>query len=347
MNRLTITLLLPVIFLLILSACDDGVTNPDIDPDDPVLQDVNTVEVRASHNQQENLHLFELSTDEIASGFVTFEFENASGADHFFLLYKMPDAAQIAAEEAGESLMEHWFNGVTVPFQEEYLPYAQGERSWGDFVDNLVASVFEKAPWFFDPGAIPMGGPGLTAPGLTSETMVELTPGTYLVECYVKDGNEEFHSFNGMLAMLTVTEERADISAPETSVEVTIAQPDAGGLSFTGDITAGEQIIAVNFEEQPEFGYEHLLGHNVQLVKLDDKNDEALLEALSLWIDWSVPGSFIFRAPEGASFMGGAMEMPGGHTAYLHVDLSPGDYAWIAEVPDASGKGMLKTFTVE
>jgi hypothetical protein len=29
------------------------------------------------------------------------------------------------------------------------------------------------------------------------------------------------------------------------------------------------------------------------------------------------------------------------------VELTPGRYAWIAEVPDPAAKGMLRTFTVE
>jgi len=36
-----------------------------------------------------------------------------------------------------------------------------------------------------------------------------------------------------------------------------------------------------------------------------------------------------------------------GSVAYFTVDLSPGNYAWVAEVPDPQGKGMLETFTVE
>ena len=33
-------------------------------------------------------------------------------------------------------------------------------------------------------------------------------------------------------------------------------------------------------------------------------------------------------------------------TVLLHVDPQPGDYAWIAEVPDPASHGMLKTFTI-
>lgn len=335
-----------IICLLLLNACSEGVTDSGIS-DDPDVQEPTVVEVVASHDTQENLHLFDVSQDEVPAGWTTFRFINSSPADHFFLLWEVPDEALAAANEANETVLDHWFNGVTVPFQVQYTPYAAGDITWEEFVDNLVADVAGKALWFFDPGAPPMGGPGLTAPGFVSETTVDIGPGTYIVECYVKDGNEEFHSYNGMVAQLTVTDELSGADAPQPTMEVTIAQPDAGGLTFDGNAGSGEQTVAVHFEEQPELGYEHLLGHNVQLVKLEDKNDAALLEALALWIDWSQPGSFAFRAPDGAEFIGGAMEMVGGETAYMHVDLSPGDYAFIAEVPAPVEKGMVQTFTVE
>lgn len=335
-----------LVCLFLLSACSDGVTDLE-NPVDPGVQAPTLVEVVASHEAEENLHLFDVTLDEISAGWTTFRFANSSSADHFFLLYEVPGEALTAADEADATILEHWFDGVTVPFQVQYTPYATGDITWGAFVDNLVADIGGKAPWFFDPGAPTMGGPGLTAPGFVSETTVDLGPGTYIFECYVKDADEEFHSFNGMIAQLTVTDERSEATAPEPTMEVTIAQPEAGGLTFDGNASSGEHTVAIRFEEQPEFGYEHLLGHNVQLVKLEDANDEALLEALALWLDWRQPGAFAFRAPEGAEFVGGAMEMPGEHTAYMHVDLSPGDYAWIAEVPAPVEKGMVQTFTVE
>jgi hypothetical protein len=63
-------------------------------------------------------------------------------------------------------------------------------------------------------------------------------------------------------------------------------------------------------------------------------------------MDWRAPGALASRAPEGAEFLGGTMEMGAGGTAYYRVNLTPGTYAWIAEVPDPAGKNMLKTFTV-
>jgi len=63
-------------------------------------------------------------------------------------------------------------------------------------------------------------------------------------------------------------------------------------------------------------------------------------------MDWRQKGSLVNRAPVGALFLGGTMEMTEGGVAYFHVDLEPGDYAWIAEIPNPAVHGMLKTFTV-
>ncbi|MFP8488125.1 hypothetical protein ACKGJO_03420 [Gracilimonas sp. Q87] len=61
-----------------------------------------------------------MNTKETKSGWVTFNFENASPSDHFFLLYKVPEAAIQSADEAGESLLELWHSALTTPFQENF-----------------------------------------------------------------------------------------------------------------------------------------------------------------------------------------------------------------------------------
>ncbi len=53
--------------------------------------------------------------------------------------------------------------------------------------------------------------------------------------------------------------------------------------------------------------YDHLLGHNVQLVRLEDKNDKDLMAELACWMDWIQPGSLVNRAQDGAQFIGGNM----------------------------------------
>lgn len=305
-------------------------------------EDVNNVEVTAIHDAENNQHIFEMSTKETKSGWVTFNFNNASPSDHFFLLYKVPEAAMQAAEEAGETIVQHWHGALTVPFQDNFNPYIQGNIEYGEFVDSLVAEISEKGPWFFDPGAPTMGGPGITAAGSSSATTVYLEPGEYIVECYVKNDEQVFHSYVGMLEQLTVTGEKNEAEKPEASKTVTISSEN--GIEFTGSFSSGEQIVEVHYEDQT--AYSHLLGHNVQLVKLEDAEDDSLLQSIGEWMNWTTPFGLKVNAPNGAKFVGGVMEMTEGQSGYMHLDLEPGDYAWIAEVPDPADKGMLKTFTV-
>lgn len=301
------------------------------------------VDVTTYHDQEANKHRFNLSTNEIPSGWNTFRLNNATHSDHFFLMYKVPQEAIGAAEEAGQDLLTHWYQTVTVPFQEEFKPYIAGNISYGDFANNLIAKISAMAPWFLNPGAVAIGGPGITAAGHTSQTTVNLSPGVYIAECYVKDENQEFHSYNGMLDMVTVKEESSGRKEPMTTMNITVSQ---SGIENPSSVRPGIHNIAIHFKEQPALGYEHLLGHNVQLVRLEEGYDKSILNVLGDWMDWTKKDGLVERSPEGTTFLGGVMEMPGGNTAYFSVNIKPGNYAWIAEVPNPSGKNMLKTFKV-
>ncbi|NIU02052.1 MAG: hypothetical protein GWN62_31175, partial [Aliifodinibius sp.] len=207
--------------------------------------------------------------------------------------------------------------------------------------NNLFAAVLSSAPWF--PNAVTVGGPGITSSGQVSETTVHLTEGIYIAECYVRDEDGEFHSYNGMLEMITVTGHASGEREPRATMDISVSQ---SGINNPELVRPGTHTVAIHFGEQPAFGYEHLLGHNVQLAYFENGYDSQLLDELGVWMDWTETDGLVNRAPEGVTFLGGAMEMLGGNTAYFNVNLVPGDYAWIAEVPDPQAKGMLKTFTV-
>jgi hypothetical protein len=65
---------------------------------------------------------------------------------------------------------------------------------------------------------------------------------------------------------------------------------------------------------------------------------------LGAWMNWTLPDGLETPAP--AEFLGGVNDMPAGATGYMNVVVKPGRYAWIAEVPDPAGMGMLQTFEV-
>ena len=90
--------------------------------------------------------------------------------------------------------------------------------------------------------------------------------------------------------------------------------------------------------------HENFVGHDLNLVKLSDDSN---LDALESWMNWADPKGLITPAPDGVKFLGGVNDLPEGSTGYFQVNLEPGNYAWISEVPNAASKKMLKTFSVE
>jgi hypothetical protein len=262
--------------------------------------------------------------DQIPAGWVTFRFRNESSMVHFGVLERMP--AGIGIDEQQKQVAPVFQAGMNL-LSEGHPGAAQAE--------------FGKLPaWFAK--VVFLGGPGLTSPGRTSETTVKLTPGTYLMECYVKTAGV-FHSYNpdsgayGMVHQFRVTAPPS--GAPEPSATLRITLSTEHGIQVHGDPVPGVQTVAVHFDDQELHG--NFVGHDLHLVKLGDGVDPA---AVAAWMDWTQPHGLEVPAP--ATFLGGVQEMPAGDTGYLTVDLTPGRYAWISEVPHPDRSGMLRTFTV-
>ena len=262
--------------------------------------------------------------DTVPAGWTTFRFRNASTMTHFAVVERMPEGIGVAEQ------------------QEEAAPIFQAgmDLMAAGKADEAAAKFGELPEWFGK--VVFLGGPGLTAPGHVSEATVDLEPGTYVLECYVKtDG--VFHSYNpdpaayGMVHELTVTAPASPTTEPQADLALTISS--AGGIEMSGEPSAGRQTIAVHFADQTV--HENFVGHDVHLVRLADDTD---LGKLVAWMDWTQPGGLQIPAP--VEFLGGLNEMPSGATGYMTITLEPGNYAWIAEVPHADDKGMLKKFSV-
>ncbi len=292
-----------------LAACSGG---EDGQADDPRADDQpGIVEVVARDLSFE-------APDTIPSGWTTFRFRNESPLTHFVLIDHLPDGKTIEDTE----------NEVMPVFQTGMDLINEGRTSEG-------FAEFERLPaWFADVTFI--GGPGLLAPGKTAETTVYLEPGTYVLECYVKTAGR-FHSADGMARQLIVTGELSNALEPTATLTLSLS---ANGIVMQESPAAGMHTVKVEFVDQ--MVHENFLGHDVHLVRLEDDTD---LPELATWMDWvNVPG---LATPAPAEFLGGTHDMPAGEVAYFTVDLSPGDYAWVAEVPNPVEKGMFVTFTVE
>ena len=310
------------------------------------------LEVTALH--EGGNHQFELSAQEVSSGWTTLTFNNQSDHVHFVLLNKMGETAlEKMQAEYGEISREAYMDAVSIPFQEAWDPFFNGT----DDANAFFGRLFAKLPgWYFN-DVRPSGGVGMTAGGETAKTTVDLDPGVYFMECYVLGENGEFHSTSGMVEKLRVTETASETREPKPTLAVSISTNEGIDVHSTqgpSGIRPGMHTVGVTFEDNQLYG--HGLGHDVHLIRLEGGTT---VQEVNDWMNYLDVGSDGFFADTGAltsthdhpapqTFLGGVQDIqpPLPETAYLHVNLKPGTYAWVAEVPNPSGKKMLKTFSV-
>ena len=259
--------------------------------------------------------------DTIPSGWNTFVYKNESNETHFFLFDKYPEGKTIVDTK-----------------REIFPPFDNGMDLINKGNVEEAMEAFNTLPkWFFDVQFL--GGSGLIAPKHTSETTVKLEPGYYVMECYVKMPNGKFHTSMGMIKEVIVTIEDSGNNPPAATVNVAISSKE--GIVFDKTISKGEQVISVKFNDQ--IVHENFVGHDVNLVKMVDTTN---LKKLESWMNWADPKGLITPAPNGFTFLGGVNNLPAGYTGYFKVNLTPGNYAFVSEVPNAISKNMLKTFRV-
>lgn len=298
----------------------------------------NIVEVVGRHDHDAGEHVFDLSTQEIASGWTTFEFDNQTDHTHFVYSSKVPQQAINDAASEGMALLDFWIETVTRPFQffmdATFVPNKDPDP---DDNTDIYESLFP--PWFGD--VTFYGGPGLTTGHRSSTSTVALDPGEYIVECYVKNDANDFHSYLGMIDHLSVTDEESGGSEPESTLDLTLSN---SGLDAADEVRPGRHVVGVEFQEQQL--YSNLVGHDIHLIRFDDETDAS---AVNGWMNWEDPTQFISDGTEPGTFVGGVTDILTGdlpRDGYFHVNLTPGDYAWVAEVPDPASKGLLSEFTV-
>lgn len=259
--------------------------------------------------------------DTITSGWNTFRYKNQSPQTHFFLVDKYPEGK---TSKDAEQFVAPVFDSAM-----KLITAGKAEEGYAEFA---------KLPeWFND--VVFVGGSGLLSPNQVAETTIKLTPGKYIIECYVKMSNGIFHTSMGMTKDLVVTPTDSGNTALTEDIAINISSGD--GIVFNNAIPSGKHTFSVYFEDQVV--HENFVGHDVNLVKL---NDTANLKALENWMNWADPKGLIEPAPSGVTFLGGVNDMPEGSTGYFTATLDAGNYALIAEVPNASSKNMLKTFVV-
>ena len=260
--------------------------------------------------------------DTIPSGWVTWKYHNESPQPHFILIDDPIDS--ITVEDFENELLPPFGEGITLLYE------GKNEEAF---------AAFSKIPEWYG-GTVWPGGVGLISGGHTAQTTMNLDPGYYIMECYVKMPNGMFHTNMGMYKVLVVSDEVSPLSEPTADISVSVSGET--GISFEPPTGAGTYTFSVHYLDQKK--HEHFQGHDINLVKIADGADT---EKLETWMSWLNLDGLIDPVPEGFTFLGGVNDMPAGKTGYFTATLEPGNYALISEVPEASSKNMLKVFEVK
>lgn len=77
-------------------------------------------------------------------------------------------------------------------------------------------------------------------------------------------------------------------------------------------------------------------------MKVDNKESISLAGG---WLDWRTRDGL--EGPGPVTFIGGLNDLPEGSHGYFTVNLEPGDYAFIAEIPGPQAAGFVLPFAVE
>ena len=255
--------------------------------------------------------------DTIASGWTRFQFTNQGQETHFVVFHHVPD----------DLTLDDYVSQLMPPFDSTEAALQRGVP-----VEEAMQILTAGLPAWFST-VHEMGGAGLVAPGHEEQFTVRLMPGTYVLECYVRNRDGRFHSSLGMLHQLTVTQDSSTVEPPDADLALTVS-PD--GIAAPGDVRAGTHTVAVHYQNQPE----GLVGYDVHLARLAEGQSA---EDVIPWMNW-IPVTGL-EAPAPVEFLGGVQEMPSGYTAYFTVNIPAGRYVWVSEL--GADQGMVDTFTVD
>jgi uncharacterized cupredoxin-like copper-binding protein len=176
------------------------------------------------------------------------------------------------------------------------------------------------------------GGPNPSEIGDTSVTTVALEPGNYAMLCFVPGPDGIPHVAKGMARPLTVTPGAGGAGA-EPQADVVMKLVDYG-FELSKPLPAGRYTLRIENAGPQE--------HEVVIVKLDSGKEP---------MDFAMWGEKMVGQPPGTLHGGVSGIMPG-DTAFVEVDLAPGEYGLLCFVPDSKdGKGhyhhgMAKKVTV-
>jgi len=241
---------------------------------------------------------------EIPAGWTTFQLDNAGEETHMLFIARLPDGYTF----------DDYMTGAVMPFNEVWQELRAGEIT----ADEVFPAIGERAePWFWEVGF--EGGVGFLSPGERATATVNLRPGNYVIECYMRTPEGEMHSMEGMVDPLRVTAAGAPGAPPSGDVRITLSE---GGMEFDRDVRPGTRTFEVHFADHPEDTF----GHNVHVLRADPM---VTIHDATSWMSFVNVAGLTDPAP--GTFVGGLHLMPVGSTGYFTADLTPGRYLFVSE----------------
>ena len=162
------------------------------------------------------------------------------------------------------------------------------------------------------------GGPNGVAPGAKVSVIQKLEPGSYVILCFVPAPDGLPHLAKGMVAPLQVTAPATAGALPAADATLTLKDFGFEGLP---SVSSGRHSVTVtNQGPQP---------HEATIVKL---NDGVTVDALRT----QLASGGLPAGPPPWQFAGGMGALTSGGSGVMNLDLQPGRYAFICQVPDAA-----------
>jgi len=202
----------------------------------------------------------------------------------------------------------------------------------GKTIADLEADVKAHPDGPPPPWAVSVGGPNAADPGGSTDATFNLSEGNYVFLCFVDAPDKVPHFTKGMVRPLKVV--ASTTPAPEPTADVTVTLADYS-FAVAGKLTAGKHTIKIVNKGPQE--------HELELARI------APGKTTKDFLDW------IYK-PEGpppGNALGGIAGAANGSTAYVTVDLQPGNYSFLCFIPDAKdhkphlAHGMIKDFKVQ
>lgn len=178
-------------------------------------------------------------------------------------------------------------------------------------------------------------GPGAVGSGDSSIVTANVTPGNYLILCFIPSLDGQPHVMKGMFQRLVVTPHSQNaVVGAEPTADVTVTLSDYAFATST-PLTAGTHTIRVE-NSGPQL-------HELAIERLLPG------KTLADWQQWMAGG---MRGTPPAEPAGGLVGPDKGKVGWLTITLKPGNYLLNCYVPDAKdGKphfvhGMVQQITV-